>query len=169
MQTTTVKLHSLRYADARTYLAAALFVAGNLALPQLCHAVHMAAPRGCRSISSRSSGPTSTAGASAADRPRVAAAELRPLRYAAAGDASRHRAQIPAAGRSRRLCRRTLPPRLAAAARGRRARLSGRRLAGRMGPHGSLLAAAQDFRIGLPGMLLQIFGGWAVIHLVIRR
>lgn len=34
---------------------------------------------------------------------------------------------------------------------------------------GSLLAAAQDFRIGLPGMLLQIFGGWAVIHLVIRR
>ena len=34
---------------------------------------------------------------------------------------------------------------------------------------GSLLAAAQDFRIGLPGMLLQIGGGWAVIHLVIRR
>ena len=32
-----------------------------------------------------------------------------------------------------------------------------------------LLAAAQDFRIGLPGMLLQIGGGWAVIHLVIRR
>lgn len=44
MQTTTVKLHSLRYADARTYLAAALFVAGNLALPQLCHAVHMGGP-----------------------------------------------------------------------------------------------------------------------------
>ena len=32
-----------------------------------------------------------------------------------------------------------------------------------------LLAAAQDFRIGLPGMLLQVVGGWAVIHLVIRR
>ena len=44
MQTTSVKLHSLRYADARTYLAAALFVAGNLALPQLCHAVHMGGP-----------------------------------------------------------------------------------------------------------------------------
>lgn len=34
---------------------------------------------------------------------------------------------------------------------------------------GSLYAAAQDFRIGLPGMLLQIFGGYVVINYVIRR
>ena len=34
---------------------------------------------------------------------------------------------------------------------------------------GSLHAAAQALRIGLPGMLLQIFGGWAFINLVIRK
>ena len=34
---------------------------------------------------------------------------------------------------------------------------------------GSFHAAVQDFRIGLPGMLLQIFGGWAVINFIIRK
>lgn len=34
---------------------------------------------------------------------------------------------------------------------------------------GELNAALQDFRIGLPGMLLQIFGGWAVIRYIIRK
>ena len=29
---------------------------------------------------------------------------------------------------------------------------------------GDFFTAAQDFRIGLPGMLLQIFGGWIVIN-----
>ena len=31
---------------------------------------------------------------------------------------------------------------------------------------GSFFQALQDFRIGLPGMLLQVFGGWAVIRVV---
>ena len=34
---------------------------------------------------------------------------------------------------------------------------------------GSFHAAVQDFRIGLPGMLLQIFGGWAFINFIIRK
>lgn len=34
---------------------------------------------------------------------------------------------------------------------------------------GSLFAALQDFRLGIPGMLLQIFGGWLLINHVIRR
>jgi len=29
--------------------------------------------------------------------------------------------------------------------------------------------AIQDFRIGVPGMLMQIFGGWAFIHFFIRK
>ncbi len=33
----SVKLHSLNYTDHRTYMFAALFVAGNIALPQLVH------------------------------------------------------------------------------------------------------------------------------------
>lgn len=31
---------------------------------------------------------------------------------------------------------------------------------------GSLAAALQDFRLGFPGILLQVFGGWAVLRLV---
>lgn len=34
---TTVRLYDLNYAEAKTYLAAALFVTGNIALPQLFH------------------------------------------------------------------------------------------------------------------------------------
>ena len=34
---------------------------------------------------------------------------------------------------------------------------------------GSLRAALQDFRIGTPGMLLQIFGGWAAINYLERK
>ena len=34
---------------------------------------------------------------------------------------------------------------------------------------GDFRTAVQDFRIGLPGMLLQIFGGWAFIKFVIRK
>lgn len=30
--------------------------------------------------------------------------------------------------------------------------------------NGDFMLACQDFRIGIPGMLLQIFGGWAVIR-----
>ena len=31
------------------------------------------------------------------------------------------------------------------------------------------MAACQDFRIGIPGMLLQIFGGWLLINYLARR
>ncbi|WP_291528970.1 ECF transporter S component [Bacteroides sp. UBA939] len=34
---TTVKLYSLSFSNAKTYLFVFLFVAGNIALPQLCH------------------------------------------------------------------------------------------------------------------------------------
>ena len=34
---------------------------------------------------------------------------------------------------------------------------------------GDFFLACQDFRIGIPGMLLQIFGGWAVINYIIRK
>lgn len=34
---------------------------------------------------------------------------------------------------------------------------------------GSLTAALQDFRLGLPGMLLQTFGGYFIIRYVLRK
>ena len=30
-------------------------------------------------------------------------------------------------------------------------------------------AAIQDFRIGIPGMLLQVFGGYAVIRYILTK
>lgn len=36
---TTVKLHSLSFSEGRTYLFVLAFVAGNIVLPQLCHLV----------------------------------------------------------------------------------------------------------------------------------
>lgn len=37
MNTASVKLYSLSLRESRTYLFAALFIIGNIALPQLCH------------------------------------------------------------------------------------------------------------------------------------
>lgn len=34
---------------------------------------------------------------------------------------------------------------------------------------GDFFLACQDFRIGIPGMLLQIFGGWAIINYINRK
>ena len=34
---------------------------------------------------------------------------------------------------------------------------------------GDLMLALQDFRIGIPGMLLQVFGGYAVIKYILRK
>ena len=39
MEATTLKLYSLNYKDIKTYLAALIFIAGNIILPQLCHLV----------------------------------------------------------------------------------------------------------------------------------
>ena len=44
MQTTTAKLYSLEYNNARTYGFSALFIAGNILLPQLCHTIHLGGP-----------------------------------------------------------------------------------------------------------------------------
>ena len=40
----SVKLYSLSFSDVKTYLFALLFVAGNIALPQLCHLAPMGGP-----------------------------------------------------------------------------------------------------------------------------
>lgn len=41
---TSVKIYSLRYAELRTYLFITLFVAGNLVLPQICHILPVGGP-----------------------------------------------------------------------------------------------------------------------------
>ena len=44
---TSVKLYSLKHSNVKTYLFALLFVAGNIALPQLCHLVPYGGPTLC--------------------------------------------------------------------------------------------------------------------------
>lgn len=44
MQTCNVQLYSYNYKEAKTYLAALLFVGGNVVLPQLFHQFHMGGP-----------------------------------------------------------------------------------------------------------------------------
>lgn len=39
MKTTTIKLYTLDYSNAKTYTTTALFVLGNMVLPQLCHLI----------------------------------------------------------------------------------------------------------------------------------
>lgn len=39
METTTVKLYSLDYSNTKTYLAASLFIVGNILFPQLFHLI----------------------------------------------------------------------------------------------------------------------------------
>lgn len=40
----TTKLYSLNFSSANTYLFALLFIVGNIALPQLCHLVNLGGP-----------------------------------------------------------------------------------------------------------------------------
>ena len=155
MQTTSVKLYSLEYSEAKTYLAAALFLAGNIVLPQLFHTIRLSGPTwlpiyfftlvGAYKYGWR-------AGLLTALASPVANVLKSVLLAGAAGYA---------------------------AARFRRASLAllaavvlFYQAAGTLGEWaltGSFHAAVQDFRIGLPGMLLQIFGGWAFINFIIRK
>ena len=170
MQTESVKLYSLRYNEAKTYIAAALFVLGNIVLPQLCHIV----PNGGRMllpiyfftlIAAYKYG--WRAGLLTAVASPVINSLLFGMPMAAALPAIMLKSMVLAiiAG--------------AVAARFRKASLwmmtivvLGYQVIGTLGEWaivGNLYAAAQDFRIGVPGMLLQIVGGWAVINWLIRR
>lgn len=170
MRTTSVKLYSLEFDRTKTWLTAALFVAGNIVLPQLCHTVRLGGPTwlpiyfftlvGAYKYGWRVGLLTALASpsvnAALFGMPPVGALPailLKSLLLAgfAGWTAARFR-------------RATLPL------------LAGVVLAyqtfgtlGEWAMSGDLRSATQDFRIGVPGMLAQIAGGWAVIRYLIRR
>ena len=169
MQTTSVKLYSLEYSEAKTYLATALFLAGNIVLSQLFHTIRLGGPTwlpiyfftlvGAYKYGWR-------AGLLTALASPVANALLFGMPAAAALPAIVLKSVLLAGAAGY------------AAARFRRASLALLAAvvlfypAGTLGEWaltGSFHAAVQDFRIGLPGMLLQIFGGWAFINFIIRK
>lgn len=170
MQTSSVKLYSLGYGEVRTYLVAALFILGNVALPQLCHLV----PQG---------GLTwlpiyffTLVGAYKYGwRVGLFTAVLSPLVNCAAFGMPAT-AALPAI-----LLKSVLLAGAAgyAAYRFKRVSLAVMvgvvlfyQTAGTIGEWaivGNLFDAVRDFRVGMPGMLLQIFGGWALIRFVLKR
>ena len=146
METTAVKLYSLDYRDAKTYLAAALFVAGNIVLPQICHLVPQGGLRWLPIYFF-----TLVGAYKYGWRVGLLTAVLSPL--------------VNSAGfAARRFGRATLPL------------LAGVVLfyqtAGTLGEWaftGSAAAAVQDFRIGIPGMLAQAAGGYLIINYLLRK
>lgn len=161
------KLYSLSYSETRTYLFAALFVAGNIVLPQLCHLI----PRGglillpiyfftliaAYKYGWRAGLLTAIAsplanwalfGMPAAAMLPVILLKSGLLAFAAAAVAHRFRTVA------------LLPIVLAVVTY---------QLLGSLGEWaitGSLTAALQDLHLGIPGIMLQIFGGWAVLRLI---
>lgn len=170
MVTKSVTLHSLGYREARTYLAAALFIAGNIALPQLCHLAHMGGPTllpiyfftlvGAYKYGWRVGLLTAIASplvnTALFGMPAVAVLPAILLKSALLAAAAGYAA--------RRFNRVTL---LLLAGVVLFYQIVGS--AGEWALTGSFTAAAQDFRIGIPGMLLQIFGGYLCIKYLIRK
>lgn len=169
-QTNALKLYSLRYGDMKTYLAAVLFIAGNIVLPQIFHMI----PQG---------GVTwlpiyffTLVGAYKYGwRVGLLTAVLSPVIN------SLLFGMPPVASMPAILLKSVLLAGFAglAAYRFRKASLGllllvvlAYQIAGTLGEwamKGDFYLAAQDFRIGVPGMLLQVFGGWAVINKLIRK
>lgn len=170
METTSLKLYSLDYGQARTYRIAGIFLLGNIVLPQLTHLL----PQG--GITWLPIYFFTLVGAYKYGwKVGLLTALLSPLVNSALFG-------MPAAASLPAILAKSVLLALAAgyaATRFRKASLwmlaavvLSYQIAGGLfewGYTGSLAAAVQDFRIGLPGILLQIFGGWFVINRLIRR
>ena len=170
MKTSSVTLYSTGYRETRTYLAAALFAAGNIVLPQLCHLVQLGGPTMLPIYFF-----TLVGAYKYGWRVGLLTAVLSPLVNSALFG-------MPAAAALPAILLKSV---LLAAAAGFAARRFGRatlpllagvvlfyQTAGALGEWaftGSAAAAVQDFRIGIPGMLLQVFGGYLFIKYVIRK
>ena len=170
MQNTTIKFYALGYTDVRTYLAASLFVIGNIALPQLFHIL----PRGGMmwlpiyfftlvgaykygwkaGLLTAIASPVANSLLFGMPMPQVLPAILLKSVLLA----------IAAGYAARRYNKASLLFMLAV--------VLAYQVVGTLGEwamSGNLWLAVQDFRIGIPGMLLQIFGGYAFINYIIRK
>lgn len=170
MKTTTVTLYSLEFDRAKTYLSAALFAAGNILLPQLCHLVHLGGPTMLPIYFF-----TLVGAYKYGWRTGVLTAVASPLLNSALFGMPVP-AALPAILLKSLLLAGTAGWTAAHFRRVSLLLLAGVVLAyqtvgslGEWALRGDLHAAVQDFRIGIPGMLLQIFGGWALIRFLLRR
>lgn len=164
MATNSVSLHSLEYKEAKTYWVAALFIAGNIALPQLCHLVPSGGPMLLPIYFF-----TLVAAYKYGWKIGLLTALASPLVNSALF-------AMPAAAALPAILTKSLLLAAAAGFTARRFRsvslllLLGvvlfYQVVGSISEWaltGSLSAALQDFRIGIPGMVLQIVGGYLLI------
>ena len=166
----TAKLYSLPYREAKTYWVASLFVAGNVVLPQLCHLIPQGGVMwlpiyfftliGAYKYGWRVGLLTAVASpvlnSLLFGMPVLAALPVILLKSVLlaviAGFAADHYRKI------------SLGLILGV--------VLGYQGLGTLGAWaftGDFWSSAQDFRIGIPGMLLQVFGGWAVIRFILRK
>ncbi|MDE6080046.1 MAG: ECF transporter S component [Duncaniella sp.] len=162
---TTIKLQSLPFSSSKTYLVATLFILGNLVMPQLFHLV----PQGGVTwlpiyfftlVAAYKFG--WRAGLLTALASPVANALLFGMPAVAALPAIMLKSVLLAvmAGAAASRFKKASVLALVAVVLGYQA-------VGTLGEwvmKGDFFLACQDFRIGIPGMLLQIFGGWFVIN-----
>lgn len=163
----TIKLYSLEYNNAKTYMAAALFVVGNIALPQLCHLVPQGGvtwlPIYFFTLVAAYKFGWLTGFLTAVASP-LANSALFGMPAAAVLPAIllKSIALAAVAGFVAARCRKVSLPLLALVV----LFYQGLGTLGEWALTGDLMNAVQDFRIGIPGMLLQIFGGYAVIRFI---
>ena len=167
---TSVKLYSLSFGNVKTYLFAFLFVAGNIILPQLCHLIPLGGPTLLPIYFF-----TLIAAYKFGFRVGLLTALLSPvlnhLLFA-----------MPAAAVLPAILVKSGVLAIAASLAARYTRsvsllpLLGVVLAYQVigtafewAFTGSFYAAVQDFRIGLPGMLLQWVGGYALLKAIAKR
>ena len=166
---TTAKLYSLNYSNVRTYLFALLFIAGNMALPQLCHLTPYGGPTLLPIYFF-----TLIASYKYGFRVGLLTALLSPvinhLLFAMPGAAV-----LPAI-----LIKSTLLAGASALAARYAKKISllaillavlSYQIIGTVFEWalvGNFFAAAQDFRMGIPGMLIQWFGGYALLKAIAK-
>lgn len=167
---TTVKLYSLEYDNARTYLAASLFVLGNIVVPQLFHLV----PKG--GITWLPIYFFTLVGAYKYGwRVGLLTAVASPLINSLLFD-------MPAVGNLPAILLKSVLLAVFAgvvATRVKKASIwmllvvvMAYQIVGTLGEwviKRDFYLAIQDFHIGVPGMLMQVFGGWIFINKLIKN
>lgn len=171
MKTTTISaVSSLSYRESKTYVAATLFVAGNIILPQLCHLI----PQGglvwlpiyfFTLIAAYKYG--LTAGLLTAVVSPVANSLLFGMPAVASLPIILVKSILLALAASA-IASRVGKVALWAVAAAVVA-YQGTGMIAEWAMSGSLDAALQDVRLGWPGMLVQVFGGYAVMRWLLRR
>ncbi len=168
--TSTIRLYSLDYSSSKTYLMALLFVIGNITLPQLVHLlpqgglvwlpIYMFTLIGAYKYGWKVGLLTAVAS------PMINSA-LFGMPYASVLPAILMKSIILAlmAGFAANHFKKASLWMLAAV-------VLSYQVVGTLGEwilNGNFYLALQDLRIGIPGLLLQIFGGWAIINYIIRK